>query len=70
MISGPLMNRSRSASAGALLVVALAAAACGSSATSSSGKPDVPALRARSAGDPAPARSPGAPPALVRSEDT
>jgi acyl-CoA synthetase (AMP-forming)/AMP-acid ligase II len=38
------------------------------------GKPDVPALRqalrARSAGDPAPARSPGAPLASARSEDT
>jgi acyl-CoA synthetase (AMP-forming)/AMP-acid ligase II len=34
------------------------------------GKPDVPALRARLAGDPAPARSPGAPLASARSEDT
>ena len=38
------------------------------------GKPDVSALRevlrARLAGDPGPARSPGAPPASARSEDT
>jgi len=34
------------------------------------GKPDVPALRARLAGDSPPARSPGAPLASARSEDT